>query len=203
MNPVFACLYSPQIFSAVVLGLALTGSVTQFVKITVGRPRPDIIDRCQPPAGSADPPFGLTDWTICTQTDIKILRDGFRSFPSGHSSMSFAGLGFLSFYLAGKLHLFDKRGHAVRPSIHIFTPIFHSILSIFMTGQSMGVPLPVLRRRPRRHLPLYGLQTPLARHPSRLPPRRHPLLLRLPPILPLPLLRSLTQTVQPSYQERR
>ncbi|KAF6745373.1 phosphatidic acid phosphatase type 2/haloperoxidase [Ephemerocybe angulata] len=95
-----------------ILGLALTGAVTQFVKITVGRPRPDVIARCIPPEGSVDPPFGLTDWTICTQVDVTILRDGFRSFPSGHSSMSFAGLGFLSFYLAGKMHLFDKRGHA-------------------------------------------------------------------------------------------
>ncbi|KAJ4488041.1 PAP2-domain-containing protein [Lentinula aciculospora] len=94
-----------------VLGLALTGSITQFTKITVGRPRPDIIDRCQPIAGSADPTYRLSSAAICTQTDVYIMRDGFRSFPSGHSSMSFAGLAFLAFYLAGKLHLFDRKGH--------------------------------------------------------------------------------------------
>ncbi|KAJ3906430.1 phosphatidic acid phosphatase type 2/haloperoxidase [Lentinula edodes] len=94
-----------------VLGLVLTGSITQFTKITVGRPRPDIIDRCQPITGSVDPIFGLSSAAICTQTDSYIMRDGFRSFPSGHSSMSFAGLGFLAFYLAGKLHLFDRKGH--------------------------------------------------------------------------------------------
>ncbi|KAK0210616.1 phosphatidic acid phosphatase type 2/haloperoxidase [Desarmillaria ectypa] len=94
-----------------ILGLALTGSITQFSKITVGRPRPDIVDRCQPLAGAVDPVFGLSNYTICQQQDNSILRDGFRSFPSGHSSLSFAGLGFLAFYLAGKLHLFDKRGH--------------------------------------------------------------------------------------------
>ncbi|GLB35424.1 putative acid phosphatase homologues [Lyophyllum shimeji] len=95
-----------------ILGLSLTGAVTQFSKITVGRPRPDVLDRCQLPQGTVDPPFGLTAWQQCTQTDIAILRDGFRSFPSGHSSLSFAGLGFLAFYIAGKLHLFDRRGHA-------------------------------------------------------------------------------------------
>ncbi|KAJ3503975.1 hypothetical protein NLJ89_g8187 [Agrocybe chaxingu] len=95
-----------------ILGLAITGAFTQVVKITVGRPRPDIISRCQPPSGLEDPQYSLTDWTICTQEDVHILRDGFRSFFSGHSSLSFAGLGFLSFYLAGKLHLFDSRGHA-------------------------------------------------------------------------------------------
>ncbi|KAJ3864047.1 phosphatidic acid phosphatase type 2/haloperoxidase [Lentinula novae-zelandiae] len=98
-------------FHNMVLGLVLTGSITQFTKITVGRPRPDIIDRCQPITGSVDPIFGLSSAAICTQTDSYIMRDGFRSFPSGHSSMSFAGLGFLAFYLAGKLHMFDRKGH--------------------------------------------------------------------------------------------
>ncbi|KAF8652706.1 hypothetical protein AX16_004210 [Volvariella volvacea WC 439] len=95
-----------------VLSLAVTGSITQFVKITVGRPRPDLLDRCRPSLGTTDPEFGLSVWTICTTTDNRLLRDGFRSFPSGHSSMSFAGLGFLAFYIAGKLHLFDRRGVA-------------------------------------------------------------------------------------------
>ncbi|KAI6028622.1 PAP2-domain-containing protein [Pisolithus orientalis] len=95
-----------------ILGLAITGAITQFSKITTGRPRPDLLSRCIPRPGSQDPTYGLSSDAICTQTDQYIMIDGWRSFPSGHSSLSFAGLGFLSFYLAGKMHLFDKRGHA-------------------------------------------------------------------------------------------
>ncbi|KAH7924403.1 PAP2-domain-containing protein [Leucogyrophana mollusca] len=104
------------------LSLALTGSITQIVKVTVGRPRPDVISRCQPIPGAADPILGLSTAAICTQTNLAILEDGWRSFPSGHSSMSFAGLGFLSFYLAGKLHLFDTRGHASKAWLSL-TPL--------------------------------------------------------------------------------
>lgn len=35
-----------------------------------------------------------------------MLHDGWRSFPSGHSSFSFAGLGYLSLFLAGQTRLF-------------------------------------------------------------------------------------------------
>ncbi|KIJ44096.1 hypothetical protein M422DRAFT_30621 [Sphaerobolus stellatus SS14] len=98
-----------------ILSLGITGSITNVIKVTVGRPRPDVIDRCQPIAGAMNNAvFGLVNATICTQTDSSKLNDGFRSFPSGHSSLSFAGLGFLFFYLAGKLHLFDKRGHTLK-----------------------------------------------------------------------------------------
>ncbi|KAL5489824.1 hypothetical protein ACEPAI_4656 [Sanghuangporus weigelae] len=101
------------------LGLTLTGAITQFTKVTVGRPRPDVISRCQPPPGIENPEYGLVTVEICTQTDVHILRDGFRSFPSGHSSLSFAGLGFLSFYLAGKMHLFDEKGHTTKAWISL------------------------------------------------------------------------------------
>lgn len=98
-----------------VLAQALTVTITTLVKVTVGRPRPDLIDRCQPAPGSTNAsPYGLVTDIICTVgVNNKTLRDGFRSFPSGHASTSFAGFTYLSLYLAGKLHLFDRRGHAV------------------------------------------------------------------------------------------
>lgn len=92
----------------------ITGVVTQVIKMGVGRPRPHTIAVCQPPAGSVDPPlYGLSDYTICTQTDKHLMNDAFKSFPSGHSSLSFAGMGFLAWYISGKLHVGDRRGYRV------------------------------------------------------------------------------------------
>ncbi|ORY29641.1 phospholipid metabolism-related protein [Naematelia encephala] len=97
------------------MSYTMTGVVTQIVKMMVGRPRPDLINRCMPAPGATDAPvFGLSTYEICTSTNQARLDDGFKSFPSGHSSLSFAGLGFLSLYLAGKMHLWDKRGHRNR-----------------------------------------------------------------------------------------
>src|ERR1051325_164964 len=66
------------------MGLTLTLMITALFKNTVGRPRPDFIDRCQPKVGDTDPEFGLSSSAICTRTDL--LRDGYKSFLSGHSS---------------------------------------------------------------------------------------------------------------------
>jgi len=108
-------------------GISLTAVVTEVTKITVGRPRPDLISRCIPKPGSEDPLRGLSSSTICTQTDFFTFHDGWRSFPSGHSSLSFAGLGFLSFYLAGKLHLFDRGGYTIKIWL-VFTPLVGATL---------------------------------------------------------------------------
>ncbi|KAF9349971.1 hypothetical protein BGX34_001478 [Mortierella sp. NVP85] len=110
------------------LGLFLTQSlvlvVTCSVKIAVGRPRPDFIDRClniydlsyegTPLELLSDPVNMLSTSDICTRRDL--LRDGFKSFPS---SFSFGGLGYLSMYLAGKLHLFDEHGHIYKSMVVI------------------------------------------------------------------------------------
>ncbi|WVR08506.1 hypothetical protein IAU60_005561 [Kwoniella sp. DSM 27419] len=98
-----------------VMSYTMTGVVTQVIKMSVGRPRPDLIARCMPAPGSVDHPvFGLSTVKICTNTNLLVLNDGFKSFPSGHSSLSFAGLVYLSLYLAGKMHLWDGRGHRTR-----------------------------------------------------------------------------------------
>jgi len=106
------------------LGLAISMQyvVVGSLKNAIGKPRPDLIDRCQPLPGSADPlPFGLSNHTICTQTDNAILKDGFRSFPSGHSSTSFGGLFYLSLYLSAKLHIMDSRGEVWKMFV-VLTP---------------------------------------------------------------------------------
>ncbi|KAK6087193.1 dynamin family protein [Seiridium cupressi] len=95
-----------------VLGLAiaviLTSFLTDIVKNTVGRPRPDLISRCKPAEGT--PRDVLVTIDVCTETEHHTLHDGWRSFPSGHSSFSFAGLGYTALFLAGQLRIFrDKK----------------------------------------------------------------------------------------------
>jgi len=85
----------------------LTSFLTDLVKNTVGRPRPDLIARCKPAPGT--PETTLLYFDVCTETDHHTLQDGWRSFPSGHSSFSFAGLGFLSLFLSGQLRVFRPR----------------------------------------------------------------------------------------------
>lgn len=76
------------------VALMLTSFLTDIVKNAVGRPRPDLLSRCKPARGT--PGDALVAWTVCSETNEHVLQEGWRSFPSGHSSFSFSGLGYLS-----------------------------------------------------------------------------------------------------------
>ncbi|CAO3593972.1 unnamed protein product [Absidia cylindrospora] len=119
------------------LALGLSVVFTQAIKVTVGRPRPDMLSRCQPDPTVTDPPLGLSNYTICTTSmQDHIMIDAFKSFPSGHSSFSFAGLGYLALYFAGKLRLFDERGHAYKGFTFIFPVIGALLVAITRTRDS-------------------------------------------------------------------
>lgn len=95
------------------LGMASQWFIINGLKNICGKPRPDLLARCQPDilnvaryvvGGIANITSNgqLVSADICTNTDTSILNDGFRSYPSGHSSSSAAGLGYLALFLAFK-----------------------------------------------------------------------------------------------------
>lgn len=79
-----------------------TSVTTDILKNFIGRHRPDFLARCVPKLdASKDVMVFAKD--VCTTDNWDRLMDGFRTTPSGHSSLSFAGLGFVSLWLSGQL----------------------------------------------------------------------------------------------------
>ncbi|TKX19948.1 hypothetical protein C1H76_7832 [Elsinoe australis] len=108
--------------NAAITGLALSYAmallITQVFKHSVGKPRPDFLARCQPDltdiqeyvrSGGAgetiSPAWSIVDVSICQQPDKKTLHEGFKAYFSGHSSSAFAGLVYLSLWLAVKFNI--------------------------------------------------------------------------------------------------
>lgn len=107
-----------------------TSIVTEVLKNLVGRYRPDWLDRCSPtvPGTVIIESWGATssDNPPCTNDDISAskLDDGRKSFPSGHSSISFS-LGTVVVFHAGWWML----GSARR------TPLLCTVLELWMALQ--------------------------------------------------------------------
>lgn len=78
-----------------------------FLKTIIGGFRPHFLDVCDPdPAqfGNGSGYGGIYFSTdICRTTDKHLLKQAMTSFPSGHAVCAWSGLGFLFFYINGKL----------------------------------------------------------------------------------------------------
>ncbi|KAL8674565.1 MAG: hypothetical protein Q9168_001008 [Polycauliona sp. 1 TL-2023] len=110
------------------ISLILTSFITDVVKNAVGRPRPDLLARCKPAKGT--PAHQLVTIDVCTEKDHHVLHDGWRSFPSGHSSFAFSGLGYLSLFLAGQLHIFRPRTDLARVLLALAPLIGAALIAI-------------------------------------------------------------------------
>lgn len=84
-----------------------TSVVTDVLKNLIGRHRPDFLARCVP---RSDAPLNVMVFAkdVCTTDNLDLLKDGFRTTPSGHSSISFSGLVYLSLWLSGQLVIMNE-----------------------------------------------------------------------------------------------
>lgn len=110
------------------ISLFLSSLITDIIKNAVGRPRPDLIDRCKPAPGT--PEHDLVTISVCTETNHRRVQDGWRSFPSGHSSWAFSGLGYFALFLAGQLHIFRPHADLVRFLIFLAPLIGASLVAV-------------------------------------------------------------------------
>jgi membrane-associated phospholipid phosphatase len=100
-----------QAILGLLFSVLITSVITDAIKDAVGRPRPDFFWRCFPNGEGVF--HNVTRDVMCT--GIKsVIKEGHKSFPSGHTSWSFSGLSFLAWYIAGKVRVFDRRGHVAK-----------------------------------------------------------------------------------------
>ncbi|XP_027124824.2 lipid phosphate phosphatase 2-like [Coffea arabica] len=111
----------------ILFSILVTAVITDSIKDAVGRPRPDFFWRCFP---DGVPVFKKGIGDVLCSGDQSIIKEGYKSFPSGHTSWSFAGLGFLSWYLCGKIKAFDQRGHVAKLCLVILPLLVAALIGI-------------------------------------------------------------------------
>uniref|UniRef100_A0A6N2KV53 Phosphatidic acid phosphatase type 2/haloperoxidase domain-containing protein n=1 Tax=Salix viminalis TaxID=40686 RepID=A0A6N2KV53_SALVM len=107
--------------AGLLFSILVTAVITDAIKNAVGRPRPDFFWLLL-----MKDVYDQLGNVLCNGEE-SVIKEGHKSFPSGHTSWSFAGLGFLSLYLSGKLQAFDRSGHVAKLCI-VFLPLIAACL---------------------------------------------------------------------------
>ena len=101
------------------LGLAVAPTIffTETLKLLTGKPRPDFLDRCDPDlslrdqftvsglGASVEGAPRMLDARICRDQTRYVLKHGFAAWPSGHASISWAGMLYLTLFLCAKFSI--------------------------------------------------------------------------------------------------
>ncbi|KAK6212076.1 pap2 superfamily protein [Colletotrichum tabaci] len=113
-----------------------------FIKFLIGGLRPHFLEACQPDlsrvtasqGGIARTGYSAAGFQslyvtkeVCTG-DTKEINDSLESFPSGHTTAAFAGLGYLFLYLNAKFKVFSDYHPAMWKLIITYIPILGAVL---------------------------------------------------------------------------
>lgn len=98
------------------------------LKKTIGGLRPHFLSVCQPviPQDTAGTGFNNIMFTIdqvCTGANRGRIGNAIESFPSGHSEIAFAGMGYLSLYLFTHLRILGRRRPSHWRMIFVVAPV--------------------------------------------------------------------------------
>ncbi|KAJ7940904.1 acid phosphatase/Vanadium-dependent haloperoxidase [Mycena leptocephala] len=112
----------------------ITAAVFQvWLKWLIGGLRPHFLAACQPNIQPGAAPSGIGfgaimyDRSICTG-DTKTINDSLESFPSGHSTAAWAGLGYLALYFNAQLKVMSAHNPAYWKMILMFAPLLGATL---------------------------------------------------------------------------
>uniref|UniRef100_A0A3B5AN66 Phospholipid phosphatase 1 n=1 Tax=Stegastes partitus TaxID=144197 RepID=A0A3B5AN66_9TELE len=111
-----ACVY--KAVGTFLFGAAMSQSLTDIAKYSIGRLRPHFLDVCKPDWKLVNCSSGAYIESFTCQGDATMVNEGRLSFYSGHSSFSMYCMLFLALYLQARLQA--EWARLLRPTIQFF-----------------------------------------------------------------------------------
>ncbi|XP_027031188.1 phospholipid phosphatase 1 isoform X2 [Tachysurus fulvidraco] len=115
-NSYVSCLY--KAIGTFVFGAAMSQSLTDIGKYSIGRLRPHFLDVCKPDWSTINCSSGAYIENFSCSGDLKMVNEARLSFYSGHSSFSMYCMLFLALYLQARMKY--EWARLLRPTIQFF-----------------------------------------------------------------------------------